>query len=77
MSLEQPILPTDYVEAKIHNITLALKRVNNLPIPPGAIFSFWHVVGRPTGARGFLPGRSLLAGELRPDYGGGCASCRA
>jgi vancomycin resistance protein VanW len=71
VSLEQPILPTEYVETKIHNITLALKRVNNLLIPPGAIFSFWHVVGRPTGARGFLPGRSLLAGELRPDYGGG------
>jgi vancomycin resistance protein VanW len=71
VSLEQPILPTDYVEAKIHNITLALKRVNNLLIPPGAIFSFWHVVGRPIGARGFLPGRSLLAGQLRPDYGGG------
>jgi vancomycin resistance protein VanW len=29
----------------------------------------WWV--RPTSARGFLPGRSLLAGELRPDYGGG------
>jgi vancomycin resistance protein VanW len=69
--LEQPILATDYVEAKVHNITLAIKWVNDLLIPPGAIFSFWHVVGRPTGARGFLPGRSLLAGELRPDYGGG------
>src|ERR1700751_3931945 len=53
---------TDYIEAKIHNITLALKRVNNLPIPHGAVFSFWHVVGRPTAARGFVPGRSLLAG---------------
>ena len=71
VSLEQPILPTDYVEAKIHNITLALKRVNNLPLAPGAIFSFWSVVGRPTSARGFVPGRSLLAGQLRPDYGGG------
>jgi vancomycin resistance protein VanW len=71
VNLEQPILATEYVDAKIHNITMALKRVNNLPVPPGAIFSFWHVVGRPTGARGFLPGRSLLAGQLRPDFGGG------
>ena len=69
--LEQPILATDYVEAKVHNINLALKRVNDLPIPPGAIFSFWRVMGRPTAARGFMPGRSLLAGRLRPDYGGG------
>jgi vancomycin resistance protein VanW len=71
VSLEQPILPTEYVEAKIHNMTAALKRVNDLPIPPGHIFSFWRVVGRPSGARGFLPGRSLLAGQLQPDYGGG------
>jgi vancomycin resistance protein VanW len=71
MTLEQPIPSTDYVQAKIHNITLAIERVNNLPIRPGAIFSFWHVVGQPTNARGFLPGRSLLAGQLRPDYGGG------
>jgi vancomycin resistance protein VanW len=69
--LEQPILPSDYVDAKIHNITIAIKRVNNLVISPGAIFSFWHVVGRPTAARGYVPGRSLLGGELRPDYGGG------
>jgi vancomycin resistance protein VanW len=71
VSLQQPILTADYVEAKVHNIRLALKRVNNLLIPPGAIFSFWHVVGRPTRARGFVPGRSLLGGELRPDSGGG------
>ena len=76
VSLEQPILLTDYVEAKIHNITLALKGVNNLPVAPGAIFSFWHVVGRPTSARGFVPGRSLLAGQLRPDYGGGLCLLR-
>ena len=71
VSLEQPIPPTDYVEAKIHNFALALKCVNNLPIPHGAVFSFWNLVGRPTAARGFMPGRSLLAGQLRPDYGGG------
>ena len=64
-------MATEYVEAKVHNVTLALKSVNDLLIPPRAIFSFWHVVGRPTGARGFMPGRSLLVGELRPNYGGG------
>lgn len=71
VNLEQPILTTGYVQAKIHNIGLAIDRLNNLPVPPGGIFSFWHVVGRPTAARGFRPGRSLLGGELRPDYGGG------
>jgi vancomycin resistance protein YoaR len=38
-------MATEYVEAKVHNVTLALKSVNDLLIPPGAIFSFWHVVG--------------------------------
>ena len=71
LNLEQPIHTTDYVQAKIHNISVAIDRLNNLPVPSGAIFSFWHVVGRSTAARGFLPGRSLLGGELRPDYGGG------
>lgn len=71
VSVEQPILPTDYVQAKIHNMGLAIERVNNLPVPSRAILSFWHVVGRATARRGFLPGRSLLGGQLRPDYGGG------
>jgi vancomycin resistance protein VanW len=59
------------VEAKIHNITLAIKGMNNLVIPPGTIFSFWHIVGRPTRVRGYLPGRSLVGGQLGPDFGGG------
>lgn len=69
--LEQPILPTDYVEAKIHNIEIARCRLENVPIPPAAIFSFWRIVGRPSRSRGFQAGRSLLGGQLRPDYGGG------
>ncbi len=71
LSLEQRVLPTEFVEAKIHNIGLAIKRMQNLLVPPLAIFSFWRVAGRPTRHRGFLPGRSLLGGKLVPDYGGG------
>lgn len=71
ISLEQRILPTDYVEAKIHNIEIARSRLENVPIPPEAIFSFWQIVGRPAQSRGFQAGRSLLGGQLRPDYGGG------
>lgn len=71
LSHQQPILATDYVQAKIHNITLAARYIENLPVPPQGIFSFWHVVGRPSQSRGFQPGRSLLGGQLRPDYGGG------
>jgi vancomycin resistance protein VanW len=71
LSIEQRILPTDYAQAKIHNIETACKSFENLPVPPRGIFSFWRVVGRPTESGGFRPGRSLLGGELQPDYGGG------
>jgi vancomycin resistance protein VanW len=71
LTIEQRILATDYVQEKIHNIEMARRSLENLPVPPGGIFSFWRVVGRPTRARGFEPGRSLLGGQLQPDYGGG------
>lgn len=71
LKLEQPILPTESVAAKIHNIELARGQIENLPIPPDCVFSFWHLVGRPTPARGFQAGRSLLGGRLCADYGGG------
>ncbi len=71
LTLEQPILPTESVAAKIHNIELARRQIENLPIPPDCVFSFWHLVGRPTPACGFQAGRSLLGGQLRADCGGG------
>jgi vancomycin resistance protein VanW len=71
LSLQQRVLPTDYVQAKLHNIEMARRSLENLPVPPGGIFSFWRVVGRPTAVREFHPGRSLLGGQLVADYGGG------
>lgn len=71
LNLDQRILPTDYIEAKIHNLKLAIARVQNVAVPSGRIFSFWRMVGRPTQVRGFQPGRSLLGGRLQADYGGG------
>lgn len=71
LNLEQRILPTDFVEAKIHNLELAVARMQNVTVPAGRIFSFWRMVDRPTQSRGFQPGRSLLGGRLQADYGGG------
>jgi len=71
LTMQQRVLSTDYVEAKLHNIQQARQRLENVPVPPGGILSFWRVVGRPTAARGFQPGRSLLGGQLVADYGGG------
>src|SRR2546430_16201412 len=71
VTIEQPILPTEFVATKIHNIELTRRQIQNLSIQPNAVFSFWHLVGRPTPANGFQAGRSLLGVELRADYAGG------
>jgi vancomycin resistance protein VanW len=71
LSLEERIMPTESVEAKLHNLKQAAARVHNLVMMPGQIFSFWRVVGRPTKENGFQRGRSLLGGRLELDYGGG------
>lgn len=67
----QPILPTEHVEAKWHNLRLAIATLNQVVMPTGSLFSFWRLIGRPTAARGFRAGRSLLGGRLATDYGGG------
>src|SRR4051812_47596441 len=69
--LEQSITHSDHREAKLHNMALAASAINGVTLPTDGIFSFWHMVGRPSAARGFLPGRSLLGGRLALDYGGG------
>ena len=77
VTIEQPFLPTDTLAAKLHNIGLARERIENLPIPPKGVFSFWRLVGKPTLKNGFQAGRSLLGGQLRVDYGGGLCPMRS
>jgi hypothetical protein len=56
---------------KIHNLRLALRRIDGVQIPAGRIFSFWAHVGRPTRKRGFVAGRELREGCVIPSVGGG------
>lgn len=56
---------------KIVNLEIAIKKINNCVIKPGQIFSFWHMVGRPTAKKGFLEGMELSRGKARPGIGGG------
>jgi vancomycin resistance protein VanW len=56
---------------KLANLRLAGARVGRFVVRPGETFSFWRAVGPPTARRGFLPGRNLIGGELKEDYGGG------
>ena len=56
---------------KIHNLRLAVKKLNNLQIPANEIFSFWKSVGQATRLKGFVVGRELREGCVIPNVGGG------
>lgn len=56
---------------KIHNLNLALQRINGLVIHPGETMSFWRLVGNPSRLKGYKLGMVLVNGDFRPGYGGG------
>lgn len=56
---------------KTHNLRLAVKRLNNLEIPAGEIFSFWKNIGQASLVKGFVVGRELREGCIIPNVGGG------
>ncbi|MCX8211794.1 MAG: VanW family protein [Lewinella sp.] len=71
VSVTQAVRRSYLYENKISNLRLAGVRVGRFVVQPGETFSFWRAVGPPTARRGFLPGRNLIGGELKEDYGGG------
>lgn len=56
---------------KIHNLRVALRRIDGVEIPAGGVFSFWAHVGRPTRLAGYVAGRELREGCVIPSVGGG------
>ena len=56
---------------KIHNLRLAIGKLNGVEIPANQTFSFWKHVGRATRRRGFVRGRELREGCIIPNVGGG------
>lgn len=56
--------------AKRANIARSLAAVDATLIPPGATFSFWRLVGRPTRARGYAPAAAIRGGVLGTEVGG-------
>jgi len=54
-----------------HNIEQAVERLNGAIIPPSSTFSFNHVVGPRTIARGFRVAPVLMLEGARPALGGG------
>ncbi len=56
---------------KVINMQLAIKKINNVVLMPGEIFSIWKLIGRPTKAKGYLTGLTLVNGKMAQGIGGG------
>ena len=71
IELSQPIMPSEFFENKIHNLTVVSEKINHLIIQPGEVFSFWKTVGKPSLKNGFKEGRNLIQNKISTDLGGG------
>jgi len=56
---------------KVKNLAIIAPLLDGVRIAPGEVFSFYRIVGKPTRARGFLPGVELSRGRARAGVGGG------
>lgn len=56
---------------KAVNLSLSAPKVNGILIRPGEIFSFWHLVGKTTAAKGYKKGVTISKGRVLPGVGGG------
>src|SRR5579863_3170999 len=62
---------TRLIEGKIHNLHVALRRLDGAVVPGGGTFSFWRQIGRATRRAGYVEGRELREGCIIPTVGGG------
>lgn len=56
---------------RVHNVTLAARRINYILLKPGEIFSFNRIVGPRTANRGYLPAPIIVNETHELGYGGG------
>jgi len=59
------------VAGKIHNLRLAVRRLNGVEVAAEGVFSFWKQLGRTSRFKGYVAGRELREGCLIPNTGGG------
>jgi vancomycin resistance protein VanW len=56
---------------KITNLKIAAQKMNGIIIKPGETFSYWKLIGRPTGKKGYVKGMVLFYGGFKHGVGGG------
>ena len=57
---------------KEHNVSLAARALDGVVVRPTQLFSYHHLVGRPSRLRGFRPGLELHGERPGAGIGGGC-----
>jgi vancomycin resistance protein VanW len=60
-----------YNNGRLHNMRLAVSRLDNLIIRPAEVFQFWRLIPHPGDANHFMIGPSIIDGGLTYEYGGG------
>ncbi len=65
------IQPLHQNHNKKGNIFLALMRINGIILKPGAIFSFWDLVGYPSQKKGYTKSRAISKKTISQEVGGG------
>ncbi len=59
------------LDCKKHNLEIAIQKIQDAIICPGQIFSFWHMLGCPNKAAGYVEGRTIKGEQVAPTLGGG------
>jgi len=70
-SIEQPIKGSASVANKLHNLNIAISRLNHVMVAPGQVFSFWKLIGNPSQKNGYLKSRAIVGNALQEETGGG------
>lgn len=64
-----PILAAD--PGRVHNISMAVRKISGFVLKPGQEFSFNEIVGPRDASHGWAPAKELYQGEFVMGYGGG------
>lgn len=56
---------------KIINLKCAVPKINGIILRPGEVFSYWKLIGKPSGRKGYVPGMVLQNGTFHAGVGGG------
>lgn len=68
ITIEQPILQSSTLEAKLYNLRYVAEQIGNYIVLPGEVLSFWSVVGNPDKLKG---SRCIRNNKLAIENGGG------